>query len=230
MNATFDSAQHAATLLTQGQYAAALEYLNGTTGHRFTALYRRDGDRAWNVVLFDRTSPLAPQFPEVGADETYCSIAMRDCQVFVVRDSLADPYLATHPAREVVRSYCGTPLMDANGEPFGTLCHFDFEPVEPSAAAAELLRQRSTLMNPQSMDAALHADVARRMHNLESMLPLLAASSEGQASREDGFDFMAEPVHALLPRLPADAAMQVRERIEALAHRYAALCALPDTA
>lgn len=222
------AAHHAADLLAQGNYAAALEYLNASTGHRFTALYRSDGDRAWNVVLFDRSNPLAPQFPEVGANETYCSIAIRDNQVFVVRDSLSDTRLDSHAARQVVRSYCGTPLTDAGGEAFGTLCHFDFEPVEPSDEAAELLRQLSALMNPSAMDAALHADVARRLDNLESMLPLLAASSEGEALREVVFDEMAEPVRLLLCRLPDAVAEQTRERIETLAQRYNELCAMPD--
>lgn len=223
------AAHHVARLLAQGDYPAALEYLNGSTGHRFTALYRRDGDRAWNVVLFDRTYPLAPQFPEVDAGDTYCSIAMRENQAFVVRDSLEDLRLSTHPARVVVRSYCGTPLTDAGGEPFGTLCHFDFEPVEPSVEAEELLRHISTLMNPESMDAALHKDVARRLDNLDSMLPLLAAASEGEVSREAVFDQMADPVRALLGRLPEAVALHTSTRIAELAQRYKELCLIPDS-
>ncbi len=60
---------------------AGLVYLNGLTEHRFTAVYRFDGDTLRNAV----------------------------------------------------------PLRDADGTPFGTLCHFDFAPARISQENLELM-------------------------------------------------------------------------------------------
>jgi GAF domain-containing protein len=44
-----------------------------------------------------------------------------------------------HPKQKVVQSYCGISLIDENGELFGTLYHFDFQPILFSDEEAFLL-------------------------------------------------------------------------------------------
>jgi hypothetical protein len=224
MSTSPDTALAAARLLAAGDYYGALRFLNSLTAHRFTALYRCEGDRAWNVVLYDKHHPYSPQFPEVGADETYCSMAMRECRVVVVHDSLADGRLSGHAAREVIRSYCGAPLIDGSGNPFGTICHFDFEPVPAADAAAELLHQVSLLIDPDAVAAALIADIARRIENLERTLPLLVAAVEPGDRWSEAFDELAEPVVRLIARAPARHADEVNARLDELRTGFEHAC------
>jgi GAF domain-containing protein len=59
--------------------------------------------------------------------------------VFVTANALLDPRLAGHPARNDVVSYYGVPVMDAEGQLFGTLCHYDVMPRDPSRLDLSLL-------------------------------------------------------------------------------------------
>jgi hypothetical protein len=48
--------------------------------------------------------------------------------VVQMADSHSDPRAIGHAKRDVVRSYCGGPIVANNGQLLGTVCHFDFEP------------------------------------------------------------------------------------------------------
>lgn len=116
---------------------AALRLLNGTTRHRFTGVYRYDGAWVRSHALFDRENPWLPIGPDVPLREAYCAIIAETGEHFQVEDAAADPRLATHPSRERILCYCGVPLLDPAGEPWGALCHYDFRPGE---VPAETLR------------------------------------------------------------------------------------------
>ena len=55
-----------------------------------------------------------------------------------------DARTAAHPARDVVRSYCGVPIFEAEGALIGTLCHYDLVPREAEQLDLELLLQVSS--------------------------------------------------------------------------------------
>ena len=106
----------------------ALKLLNATTEHRFTGVYRVDDEVLRNVALFDRNNPDLPVGKDAPLLETYCSITAAKGAAFCTMDAASDQRVEGHPARETTRSYCGVPLRLEDGEPFGTLCHFDVVP------------------------------------------------------------------------------------------------------
>jgi hypothetical protein len=60
-----------------------------------------------------------------------------------ITDSLADPRLEIHAARDTVRAYCAVLLRYADGGRLGTLCHFDVKAhVVPPGAFEDLERAR----------------------------------------------------------------------------------------
>ena len=52
-----------------------------------------------------------------------------------MEDADLDGRVVDHPKRPVVKAYCGVPIPRTDGSIFGTICHFDFDPVidEPDA-------------------------------------------------------------------------------------------------
>jgi hypothetical protein len=133
--------------LEAGGVRAVLEYLNGRTEHRFTGLYRFDGDILRSLALYDRDDPAV----QVGADaplhETYCSIVGEGTPTFATADAGADPQLARHPARARAVSYCGALVRDAKGKAVGTLCHFDVVPRPVPAAEIPVLEGVAGILN-----------------------------------------------------------------------------------
>jgi hypothetical protein len=76
--------------------------------------------------------------------ESYCWLTGLGGASYVIEDACCDSRLAAHAARESVRSYVAVLLRDKTGAPWGTLCHFDFEPRTP----AEGTQQRLELFRP----------------------------------------------------------------------------------
>lgn len=115
-------------MLAEDRVHAALELLNSTTDHRFTGVYRIDDDVLRNVAIFDSTNPDLPVGDDAPLLDTYCSITAESGAPFCTSDTADDERVEGHPARQTTRSYCGVPLRLEDGEPFGTLCHFDAVP------------------------------------------------------------------------------------------------------
>ncbi len=124
----------------------ALRFLNGRTPHRFTGLYRFDGDTLRNVHLVDVYERGTLKGDDPPMAETYCSIVGRTEQPFAVDDTRADPRLDGHPARETVISYCGVLMRDTEGRPYGTLCHFDLQPCDVPRAELPLMERASPML------------------------------------------------------------------------------------
>ncbi len=121
--------------------AAALAYLNGGVPHRYTAVYQLDGDRLRNVHLYDKAGEMRPEFlAEVPMATSFCQFVLRD-GVFCTDDSAGDARLDGHPYQGVMVSYHGVPLLDDRSELWGTLCHFDTQPLVLSDAAFALLQR-----------------------------------------------------------------------------------------
>ncbi|MBJ6107702.1 hypothetical protein JAO73_01675 [Hymenobacter sp. BT523] len=135
-----------AVLERQGVHAA-LGYLNGRTPHRYTGVYRFDGDTLRSEALFDRKLPEVRQGADAPLAETYCSLVGRTEALVQILDAAADPQ-ARGIATPVI-SYCGVLIRDGQGKAFGTLCHYDLQRCQERttdqpllAAAAQLLYQR----------------------------------------------------------------------------------------
>lgn len=123
-----DAAREFSAVLSERGLHAALRFLNARTRHRFTGVYRFDPPTLCNVCLYDRENPTLNVGTDSPMTETYCSILDETRAPFGLEDSATDPRVAAHPARQRVISYCGVPLLSADGTSVGTLCHFDLRP------------------------------------------------------------------------------------------------------
>lgn len=119
--------------------AEALRYLNARTTHRFTGIYRFDGPTLRSLFLVDRLDAATTQGNDAPSEATFCSRVGLERQTFETNDAMADAAVGDHPARERVQAYCGALLRNADGTPFGSLCHFDPAPLVISSEERALL-------------------------------------------------------------------------------------------
>lgn len=126
-------------ILQRDGLVAALRALNARSSHRFTGLYRYDGPMLRNVALIDRNDPESAKGGDVPIETSYCSLVARDRAPFATEDGSKDARVAGLPLRPDVLAYCGSLVRNADGTPFGSLCHFDLEPRPVVAAEVALL-------------------------------------------------------------------------------------------
>ena len=133
-----------ASLLAQQGVHASLEYLNRRTPHRYTGLFRFNGDLLHSEVLFDCNHPALRQVEEVPLATTYCALVGRQQAPLEIMDATVDPRV-----REVVNtpviSYCGVPIRTAQGGTCGTLCHYDLQRCQQRTTDLPLLEAAATL-------------------------------------------------------------------------------------
>jgi len=118
---------------------AALAGLLELTDYRYIGIWRFQDARAAAAAHVDRENPDEQHAQEVPETATYCTLVRDQRAPFKTADSELDPQLGLHPARHVVRTYCGIPLMDSSGEILGTLCHYDLVPRDPEQINIELM-------------------------------------------------------------------------------------------
>ena len=141
-----EASRTCATLLANEGPAATLRYLNGRTRFRFTGVYRAEPPLLVNVLLFDRENPTLNLSGDVcRLEDTYCARVVVDERPFIVLDSLRDPRVVAHVARERVQSYCGVPIWLDGGLLWGTLCHYDVRPRLLPIAEVEVLEHVAPL-------------------------------------------------------------------------------------
>ena len=134
-----------ATLDRDGLRDALAELLS-LTDYRFIAIFSFQGDRANAAVFDDREQPNVTTTVEVPAKATYCSFVRDARGVFSTADAMHDTRIADHPKREVVQSYCGVPVITAEGDILGTLCHYDLVPRDPTQLDLELMLRVASLL------------------------------------------------------------------------------------
>jgi hypothetical protein len=115
-----------------------LKYLNGLSEHRFTGIYRFEPGWVVSVALYDRENPGLRIGANVKMKESYCWLTGITETGYIIEDATHDARLDGHAARAEVRSYVAVLLRDKARTPWGTLCHFDFD---PRAAYGDTLAQ-----------------------------------------------------------------------------------------
>ncbi len=118
---------------------AALRFLNSRTPHRFTGVYRYDGDMLRNMALHDRFNPDLLQGIDIPLCNAYCSNVRRNREPLEFDDAKNDsrfPYLPGSP----VVCYSGVLISMPDGTPYGTLCHYDVKSCESRESDMPLLQ------------------------------------------------------------------------------------------
>jgi hypothetical protein len=137
MSRPAEASRFASVLRTDG-LRAALAYLNSRTPHRCTAVYRYDGDVMRSMATYDRSEPEAELGPDVAVADAYCGKVAESRQPFQFTDMrLLDT--TQRLARNPIVCYCGVLIRDAAGAPWGTLCHYDFQPCQMRTTDIPLL-------------------------------------------------------------------------------------------
>ena len=135
-----------ARLLDTDGIRAALYSVLRKSDYRYISIFRFKDGRATSAVHVDRDDLNVQQAAEVADTATYCCHVRNTGEAFATADASADPRTADHPAKNVVRSYVGVPIVTPDGELLGTLCHYDLVPRDPSRLDVELLVQVSSAL------------------------------------------------------------------------------------
>jgi hypothetical protein len=135
-----------ALLQHQGIHAA-LEYLNHRTPHRYTGVFRFDGELLRNEALFDRYQPSVRQGVDVPMATTYCALVGRQEAPLNILDATIDPQ--AQGVDTAVISYCGVLIRDAQGQAYGTLCHYDLHRCQQRTTDLPLLEAAAQLLYQQ---------------------------------------------------------------------------------
>lgn len=124
---------------------AALRYLNNRTPHRFTGVYRYDGEMLRNMAFYDRFEPETQRGIDILMADAYCANVGRNREPLEFADAKGDgrfPYLPGSP----VVCYSGVLISSPDGMPYGTLCHYDVRPCETRTSDIPLLKAAAPLI------------------------------------------------------------------------------------
>jgi len=144
-----------------------------------------ESDRQWFK------SRVGIQATECPRDVSFCSYAILQSDLLMVRDTLADPRFANNPlvlSEPKIRFYAGVPLFSADGQhALGTLCVLDVVPRELAgdqiAALRALARQAEALLEHARTRGELKKTQAERLraeHDLQ-----MAYEREPELARVD---------------------------------------------
>ncbi|NVO33471.1 hypothetical protein [Hymenobacter lapidiphilus] len=133
-----------AALLQQQGVHAALAYLNYRTPHRYTGVWRFDGDMLRSEALFDRKMAEVRQGADAPMAATYCSLVGRTEAPVQILDATIDPQALGIDTPVI--SYCGALMRDEQGRPFGTLCHYDLQRCQERTSDQPLLMAAAQLL------------------------------------------------------------------------------------
>ncbi|MEU6537061.1 SpoIIE family protein phosphatase [Streptomyces sp. NPDC047000] len=145
---------------------------------------------------------------EVARTDSFCSVAVRQDDTFVVADALRDARFADNPlvrADPAVRFYAGHPLRTADGHRVGMLCVTDSRPREMSEDERRLLRD---LAQWAENELAAEDDLRRAAAVQAQLLPRAALRTGGWEvagscvpARAVGGDFYDWSLHGTTLRL-----------------------------
>lgn len=143
-------------LLLEQHGPAGLAFLNARVPHRYTGIFRLHQGALHNTFLFDKLGEMVPEFLQVvPLLDSFCHLTLRD-GVFATHDSAGDKRLDGHKYQGVLLSYIGLPLLDNQGELYGTICHFDAQALQLADAEFDILRKAAQLL-PAYLNKGLSA-------------------------------------------------------------------------
>lgn len=134
-----------ASLLTQQGVPAALAYLNRRTPHRYTGLFRFDGDVLHTQVLFDCNHLARQPEQEVRLATAYCALVGRQQAGLNIPGAPADPPAAGVATPPIF--YQSVLIHDAQGRACGTLCHYDLQRCQQRTTDHPLLEAAASLLH-----------------------------------------------------------------------------------
>jgi hypothetical protein len=123
----------------------AIRFLNSRTPHRFTGVYRFDGDMLRNVALIDKWLPSVETGDDVPLGEAFCAHLHATGEPLEVVHGPTDsrvPWMSGSP----IVSYCGSVICDEDGERWGALCHFDTSACESKSSDMPLLAAAASMI------------------------------------------------------------------------------------
>lgn len=132
-------------ILRQQGVHAALKYLNGRTPHQYTGIFRFDGAILRNEALYDRYQPALQKGADAPMEATYCSLVGQTQKPLEITDAAFDARVKGKVETPVV-SYCGVLIRDVQGQPFGTLCHYDMRRCEERTSDLPLLQAAADML------------------------------------------------------------------------------------
>lgn len=153
MDAASSSLLQLQRVLEASGLQAGLEMLNQRVPHRYTVVYRFDGDAFYAVAVVDKLDEAPPElFNKVPFEDSFCQFSVGRGE-FKTSDSLQDHRLDGHVHQADVQSYVGLPLTEPAGGLYGTLCHLDFVP-QPLSEGEFAFLQEAALLVAQHLPAA----------------------------------------------------------------------------
>lgn len=136
-----------AALLASGVFAG-LQALNAGVPHRYSGIFKLDGDFLRNTHIFDKLGEATPEGLEtVVLKDSFCQIVLRD-GFFLTSNTGKDHRLDYSPYQNIVLSYHGVPILGNSGELFGTLCHFDMAEQQISDEEFMCLQEAGRMFAP----------------------------------------------------------------------------------
>lgn len=135
-----------AKLLNSSGIRPALYSVLRQSDFRFISIFRFNEGMATSSVHVDREDLAVTQAAEVPETATYCHYVRDTQRAFVTADAASDARTENHPSKDVVRSYCGMPILEPNGTLVGVLCLHDLVPREPEKLNLDLLLQVSNAL------------------------------------------------------------------------------------
>jgi formate hydrogenlyase transcriptional activator len=142
-----------------------------------------DANRQW----FKATIGLS--ITETAREVSFCDVAIRYPNLFVVPDALADPRFSTNPlviGDPHIRFYAGAPLITAQGRALGTVCVLDRVPRELTQAQQDTLRALSRQAISQLERRRAEATLVRTLADSQAAHEALRASEEFKTRMIEG--------------------------------------------
>ncbi|MGE4243735.1 GAF domain-containing protein [Ramlibacter sp.] len=136
-----------------GGLQSAIFHLNRLTPHRFTGVFRFDGEMLRSVALVDKWAPDVTRGDDLPIANAYCAHLHSTGQPLEVHDGASDP--RTGWMRDApFRSYSGAVIYAPDGSLWGALCHFDEKPCDEATSSLPLLLSAAGRLYPCAADVA----------------------------------------------------------------------------
>lgn len=139
--------------LQQEGLRSAVLFLNRRTSHRYTGVFRFDGEMLRNVLLVDKWDPTVELGDDVPLAAAYCAHLHQTGEPLEVLDGATDARVPWMHGSPIV-SYCGAVIEDAQGRPWGALCHFDTSPCDSKNSDMPLIVAAARIVYPGALAAA----------------------------------------------------------------------------